>query len=169
MRMIHAILILITSLFLTNVAQATLPIWYQAVGVVTTEQSEIGTADFYSLNQKHYDTAAKCTNAIGAQNTLLTASGAETPWNGKKVFQNAAGICHAVLPYQMAGYVARGTAIVQQADRQSKRFDIEIGPFADKADCDGAIVTQNSLALQNTPITGRNVGYKVFATCRFEW
>lgn len=164
----HLFIVIVLSLF-TMSAHATLPIWYQAVGVVTTEQSEIGTADFYSMNQKHYDTATKCTNAISAQNTLLTASGAETPWNGKKVFQNAAGVCHAVLPYQMAGYVARGTAIVQQVDRQSKRFDIEIGPFADKAECDGAIITQNSLALQNTPITGRNVGYKIFATCRFEW
>lgn len=163
-------LLIIAALSLFSLgANATLPIWYQAAGVVTTEQSEIGTADFYSMNQKYYDTATKCTNAISAQNDLLTASGAETPWNGKKVFQKAAGVCHAVLPYQMAGYVARGTAIVQQVDRQSKRFDIEIGPFADKAECDGAIITQNSLALQNTPITGRNVGYKVFATCRFEW
>ena len=114
----HLFIAIVLSIFtLGAIAEApaggssSLPIWYQAVGVVTTEQSEIGTADFYSMNQKYYDTATKCTNAVSAQNTLLTASGAETPWNGKKVFQNAAGVCHAVLPYQMAGYVARGTAI----------------------------------------------------------
>ena len=150
-------------------ANATLPIWYQAVGVVTTEQSEIGTADFYQLELGYFTTAAACENAIKWQNNLLTSGDVETPLNGKKVFQNAGGVCHPVLPYQMSGWKAIGTAIVQQHDRQSKRLPLIIGPFADKETCDGAVTTQNSLTLQNTPITGRNVGYKAFASCRFVW
>ena len=153
----------------TATANATLPIWYQAVGVVTTEQSEIGTADFYQLELGYFTTATTCENAIKGQNKLLTLDGVETPFNGKKVFQNASGVCHPVLPYQMSGWKAIGTAIVQQSERQSKRLPLIIGPFADKETCEGAVTTQNSLALQNTPITGRNVGYKAFASCRLVW
>lgn len=163
------LLITLVLLTFTAAANATLPIWYQAVGVVTTEQSEIGTADFYQLELEYFTTATACENAIKGQNGLLTLNGAETPFNGKKVFQNAGGVCHPVLPYQMSGWKAIGTAIVQQYDRQSKRLPLIIGPFADKETCEGAVVTQNSLTLQNTPITGRNVGYKAFASCRLVW
>ena len=146
-----------------------LPTWYQAAGTVITQQGAAQKAKFQPLELRHFTSYAKCTNAVSALSGLANKNigGALEPFGGQKIYQSAAAICHAVLPYQMAGWHMIGTAVMQQNGYESERHPLNVGPFVDENTCLGAITTQNTLPVGNTPYSENNAGYRVIAMCKF--
>lgn len=156
-------LVLLIASFAANAASTA----YQHVGVITYEYSASSTtaADFSPLApDRRYTSMAACNAAVAIMDGLLP-DGTGAPNGGVNIKQNADGICHAVLPYQQSGWRAIGNQDVRQTNRIGRRVDLDIGPFSTEDDCKDAILTQQSLSIQNGPISGTNIGYAVHAKC----
>ena len=143
--------------------------FYQASGVEQYQQfGKPMQAISFSVGNFQFQTLAACNAAVAAHSNLMDAT-VKTPASGNDAKVRVDAICHAVLPFQSSGWHVIGVRQVQRgnasASDPSQALPVSIGPFSDEPTCKAAITAQESLTLQNTPLSSQNVFTTLTAKC----
>lgn len=149
-------------------ANATVTLW-QAIGVSQYEEANqtMVASTFDVGNLLSLDA---CNKVIADHNQLLQV-GSVTPSGGqanleKNTRSAVDAICYQVSLPQLPGWYFIGQAQVKQGAFKAQPLQVKIGPFAAEQTCKDAGNAQKKLTLQQTPITGQTVNYKLNGACR---
>lgn len=152
-------------LFMVGSVNATETGTWRAYGVAQYQHSNAPmSAESFWIGG--YGTEALCNSAVADQDALYP-DGTVTPGSKADTAKRAVdAICHFVSPLSSPdNYYIVGSRQVRAGTATGTAFDVKIGPFS-SANCLLEKAKQVSLTLQNTPLSGQNVGTSLIASCK---